>query len=86
MVDSRRSLPPVGTVLYGHLRKPRSMVVPGQIIADSAAPEGRVLEVGGVRYRTLSKAAKALTGQERNGWAWWRTEDGRPIGEQDPTT
>ena len=80
MTQGRRtSLPPKGTVLEGYRRKPVRLVVRGLIVADATATDGVALGVDGVRYPTLSAAARAITGSKRNGWRWWRTQDGRPV-------
>ena len=44
-------------------------------------PDGR-LEAGGEVFETASQAARLLTGQKSvNGWIFWLTEGGRPVGD-----
>ena len=83
---TRRLLPSVGTRLLAEKRKPSRSVVIAVVVEDPSFPDGRALDVEGRRYGSLSEAASELTGQRRNGWLWWRREDGRYVGEEDPST
>ncbi len=76
-----RSIPPVGTRLVGYRRKPVKSVIRAIVVSDPHAPDRVALQVGRKRYSSLSQAATAIVGHERNGWLWWRTEDGVPIGK-----
>jgi len=81
-MSDESGLPPVGTKLYGTLRKPARRVVEGEVVEDTAIAGGRLLRVDGQTYRSLSGAATALAGHARNGRFWWRTVDGRRLNEQ----
>jgi hypothetical protein len=72
-------LPPAGTRLLS--RRHKGLVIEAMTVDDDSYPGGRAVVVRGVRYGTLSAAAKAVCGHEANGWIWWRLEDGRPAAE-----
>lgn len=76
-------LPPAGTRLISrrHRGRHRGEFTVGKIVDDSNFPGGRAVDVDGVRYSTLSAAAKAVSGHETNGWVWWHLEDGRPVAD-----
>jgi hypothetical protein len=74
-------LPPIGTRLFAYKRKPVRSRIEGEVVMDSTSLNGRALEVEGRRYASLSEAASKIAGTRRNGWLWWRTEDGRPVGK-----
>ncbi len=38
-------------------------------------------EVGGQCFNSLSAAAEGVSKNRRNGWEWWKTEDGKTVGE-----
>ncbi len=37
----------------------------------------RGYEINGQCYNSLSAAAEGVSGNRRNGWEWWKTEDGK---------
>lgn len=53
-------------------------------------PEGKIFEllvttrgyeIKGQRYGSLSAAAEGVSGNRRNGWEWWKTEEGSTAAE-----
>lgn len=41
----------------------------------------RGYEINGQCYSSLSAAAEGVSGNRRNGWEWWKTEEGKTVGE-----
>jgi len=64
-----RELPPVGTELVGRYR---GQEVSARIVADEEGSGAPAVECQGARYRSLSAAAKAITGNSVNGWRFWQ--------------
>jgi len=65
-----RSQIPDGTVIE---RRYRGSVVRGVIFTSSKGKVG--IEVGGVRYQSLTAGAKAVTGYRAiNGWWFWQLD------------
>ena len=69
-----RELPPVGTILQGRFKGETRTAT---VVEAKDVPTGRVVEYEGTRYRSLSAAAKAITGHAINGWLFWQ------LAEQD---
>lgn len=63
---------PVGTVLTWKRRT-------GPVARLTVEPDGSLLDDGGQRHRTLSGAAKSLTGKPVDGWLAWKLPNGEPI-------
>jgi hypothetical protein len=74
-----RELPPVGTDLVG---RHRGQEVSARIVADEEGGGAPAVECRGSRYRSLSAAARAITGNSVNGWRFWRiveAQQGEPA-------
>jgi hypothetical protein len=66
---SARELPPVGTELVGRYR---GQELSARIVADEERGGAPAVECRGNRYRSLSAAAHAMTGNSVNGWRFWQ--------------
>jgi len=64
-----RELPPVGTELVGRYRGEE---VSARIVADEERSGAPAVECRGSRHRSLSAAARAITGNSVNGWRFWQ--------------
>jgi hypothetical protein len=64
-----RELPPMGTELAGRYR---GQEVSARIVADEERGGAPAVECRGNRYRSLSAAARAVTGNSVNGWRFWQ--------------
>lgn len=64
-----RELPPVGTELMGRYR---GQEVSARIVKDDDRSGAPAVECRGSRYRSLSAAARAITGNSVNGWRFWQ--------------
>ena len=64
-----RELPPVGTELVGRYR---GQEVSARIVKDDDRGGASAVECRGKRYRSLSAAARAITGNSVNGWRFWQ--------------
>ena len=64
-----RELPPVGTELVGRYRGEE---LSARIVADEDRDGAPAVECRGTRYRSLSAAARAVTGNSVNGWRFWQ--------------
>ena len=62
----------------------------GRSTVGGRFPEGRQFvlrvtpkgyEVEGMCFKSLSAAAQGVSGNQRNGWNWWRTEEGKTCRE-----
>jgi hypothetical protein len=74
-----RELPPVGTELMGRYR---GQEVSARIVADEEGSGTLAVESQGSRYRSLSAAARAITGNSVNGWRFWQiveAQQGEPA-------
>ena len=72
-----RELPPVGTELVGRYR---GQELSARIVADEDRDREPAVECRGTRYRSLSAAARAVTGNSVNGWRFWQVVE-RQQGE-----
>jgi len=68
-----RDLPALGTTLTGRFK---GECYTAKIVEAKDVPAGRVVEHDGKRYRSLSAAAKAITGHAINGWLFWNIMTG----------
>lgn len=64
-----RELPSVGTELVGRYRGEE---ITARVVADEARSGLPAVECRSTRYRSLSAAARAITGNSVNGWRFWR--------------
>jgi len=64
-----RELPPVGTRLSG---RHRGQEFSAEVVAAEGGEGAHAVECQGARYRSLSAAAKAITGNSVNGWRFWK--------------
>ena len=64
-----RELPPVGTELVGRYR---GQEVSARVVASDDHDGASAVECRGKRYRSLSAAARAITGNSVNGWRFWQ--------------
>ena len=64
-----RELPPVGTELVGRYR---GQELSARIVTDDDRAGAPAVECRGTRYRSLSAAARAVTGNSVNGWRFWQ--------------
>jgi hypothetical protein len=74
-----RELPPVGTELAGRYR---GQEVSARIVKDDDRGGAPAVECRGKRYRSLSAAARAITGNSVNGWRFWQVveaQQGEPA-------
>ena len=62
-------LPPAGTVLQGKFKGETYTAI---IVEAEGLSTGRRIRLGDDLYRSLSAAAKAITGHPINGWRFWR--------------
>jgi hypothetical protein len=69
-----RELPPVGTRLSARYRGEE---VSAEVV--SAEDDAQAVECQGARYRSLSAAAKAITGNSVNGWRFWKVVEPEPA-------
>jgi hypothetical protein len=71
-----RELPRAGTELVARYR---GKEVAARIVVDEQRGGDLAVECRGTRYRSLSSAARAITGNSVNGWRFWQSQDaGRP--------
>jgi len=66
-----RELPPVGTKLSG---KFRGVVYMAEIVGNNTKPGLKAIEFSGVKYYSMTAAAKAITKQPVNGWRFWKIQ------------
>lgn len=66
-----RELPAVGTILLG-----KFMGAPykAKIVNDRSNSSGKAVEYSGVKYPSMTAAAKAITQQPTNGWRFWKVQ------------
>ena len=64
----RDVLPKVGTKLKGRYK---SKAFEATVVSVQPNSGGVAVDVNGVSYRSLSGAAKAITGHAVNGWRFW---------------
>ena len=64
-----RELPPVGTELVGRYHGEE---ISARVVADEARSGLPAVECRSTRHRSLSAAARAVTGNSVNGWRFWR--------------
>ena len=64
-----RELPPAGTELVGRYHGEE---ISARVVADDDRGGVLAVEYRGTRYRSLSAAAHAITGNSVNGWRFWR--------------
>lgn len=69
----RQNLPEAGTVFT---REHKGKSLRATVVSADAKTSRVVLEVNGVTYPSPSAAAKAFTGHEINGWAFWGIDRG----------
>lgn len=67
-----RKLPPVSSTLTAKFKE---QTYTAKIVEAEDFAEGRAVEYDGVRYRSLSAAAKAIAGHAMNGWRFWQIEE-----------
>lgn len=64
-----RQMPPVGSELVGRFR---GREYHAAVVAAPQLPGGKGIKAGDTLYRSLSGAAKAVTGWPTNGWLFWK--------------
>ena len=64
-----RELPKVGTKLY---RSFKNIQYTAEIVKDNEGSKGRLIELHGERFHTMSVAAKVITRCSVNGWRFWK--------------
>ena len=67
-----RVLPPVGTKLKG---KFKGVAYSARIGNDKAKKDGRAVEYSGIKYSSMTSAAKVITKQPTNGWRFWKIQE-----------
>lgn len=72
-----RELPPVGTELVGRYHGEE---ISALVVADEARSGLPAVECRSTRHRSLSAAARAVTGNSVNGWRFWQVVE-PPQGE-----
>lgn len=72
-----RELPPIGTEFVGRYRGEETSA---RIVAAADRGGLPAVEWRGTRYRSLSAAARAVTGNSVNGWRFWQVVE-PPQGE-----
>ena len=70
-----RELPPIGAHLSAHYRGQEFFA---EVVAAEDREGAHAVECQGVRYRSLSAAAKAITGNSVNGWRFWKVVEPQP--------
>ena len=70
-----RELPPAGTTLQGRFRRETHMAT---IVEAEGLPGGRGVKLGDDVSRSLSVAAKAITGHPVYGWRFWQAASQDP--------
>jgi len=78
-----RELPPVGTRLSGRYRGQEFFA---EVVASEGGEGAPAVECQGARYRSLSAAAKAVTGGSVNGWRFWKVVEPRTAEEPEPAS
>jgi hypothetical protein len=76
-----RELPPPGTRLSARYR---GQELSAEVVA--AEDGAHAVECQGARYRSLSAAAKAITGNSVNGWRFWKVVEPRTVEEPEPAS
>ena len=76
-----REWPPAGTQLSGRYR---GQELSAEVVA--AEDGAQAVECQGARYRSLSAAAKAITGNSVNGWRFWKVVEPRTVEEPQPAS
>lgn len=69
-----RELPPVGTKLIG---KFKGVPYNGKIVSDKTRSTGKAVDYSGVKYRSMTAAAMAITKQATNGWRFWKIKESK---------
>ena len=64
-----RELPTLGTRLSGRYRGQEFFA---EVVKAEGGEGAPAVECQGARYRSLSAAAKAITGNSVNGWRFWK--------------
>lgn len=64
-----RDLPSVGTRLLG---KFFGKTYSAKVVSDKTTRSGKAIEYNGVKYKSMTASAKAITKQPTNGWKFWR--------------
>lgn len=81
--SSMADLVAVGAIASGTVL---SKTYHGKTYEVTVRQDGR-LESGGEVFESLSQAARLLTGQKAvNGWVFWLTADGTPVGDLRPSS
>jgi hypothetical protein len=78
-----RELPPLGTQLSGRYR---GQEFSAEVVATETGEGAHAVECQGARYRSLSAAAKAITGNSVNGWRFWKVVEPQMPEEPEPAT
>lgn len=66
-----REIPAIGTVLIG---KFKGVPYRAKIVKDAGSQNGKAIEYSGVKYSSMTAAAKAITKQPTNGWRFWKVQ------------
>ena len=80
---ARRELPPLGTQLSGRYR---GQEFSAEVVKAEGGEGARAVGCQGARYRSLSAAAKAITGNSVNGWRFWKVVEPQMPEEPEPAT
>lgn len=68
----KRELPPVGTLLRARFKGEEYKA---EVVCASTDPSRRVIRFKGQEFKTMTEAAKAITGNSVNGWHFWKPID-----------
>ena len=78
-----RELPAIGARLSAHYRGQEFFA---EVVAAEDREGSTTVECQGARYRSLSAAAKAITGNSVNGWRFWKVVEPRTVEEPEPAS
>jgi hypothetical protein len=67
-----RELPSVGTKLE---RTFFGKKYSAKIVRDKNVSDGRIIELDGMKFTSMTAAAQAITKQPTNGWRFWKIRD-----------
>jgi len=68
----KRELPPEGTLLKARFKREEYKA---EVVRASLEPSRRAIRFKGREYKTMTEAAKAITGNNVNGWRFWKPID-----------
>lgn len=66
-----RELPAIGTKVIG---KFKGVTYTAKIVSDKISSSKKAVEYSGIKYPSMTAAAKSITKQPTNGWRFWKVQ------------